>query len=83
MQKALDTALHFCPYIGMSMTADEYGMRYIPNPSPALLSDKMPIRLGGEETGKRLFCLVCGSRSLDLAVYHGLTDCTGVKRFLV
>ena len=81
MQKALDAALKICPYMGMSMTRDEEGMWYVPNPSPLLLSDEMPERLGGEETDRHLICLVCGRRSLEIAVYHGLTDAVGIQWF--
>ena len=81
MQKALDAALRVCPYMGMSMTQDENGMWYVPNPSPVVLSDEIPEKLGGEETGKHLFCLVCDGRSLELDVYHGLTDAVGMQWF--
>ena len=81
MQKALDAALQICPYMGMGMTEDEAGMWYVPNPSPVLLSDEMPERLGGEETGGHLFCLVCGRRSLEVAVHHSLTDAAGIQWF--
>ena len=81
MQKALDAALQICPYMGMGMTRDDAGMWYVPNPSPVLLSDEMPERLGGEETGGHLFCLVCGRRSLEVAVHHSLTDAAGIQWF--
>ena len=81
MQKALDAALRVCPYMGMSMTQDENGMWYVPNPSPVVLSDEIPEKLGGEETGKHLFCLVCDGRSLELDVFHGLTDAVGMQWF--
>ena len=81
LQKALDVALQICPYMAMSMTCDGTDMFYVPNPSPVLLSDEMPERLGGEETGKHLLCLVCEGRSLEIAVYHGLTDAAGFQWF--
>ena len=82
MQEALDAALQVCPYMGMGMTMEEDGMWYVPNLTPAVLFDEMPERLGGEETGGHLFCLVCGRRDLHLAVHHGLTDGTGTRWFL-
>lgn len=81
MQKALDAALQICPYMAMGMIRDEAGMWYVPNPSPLLLSDEFPERLGGEETGKHLLCLVCERRSLEVAVHHSLTDAAGIQWF--
>ena len=81
LQKALDAALQICPYMGMSLTREEGSMWYVPNPSQVFLSDEMPERVGGEETGKHLFCLVCSGKSLEIAVHHGLTDAAGVQWF--
>ena len=54
LQKALDIALQICPYMGMSLTREEGSMWYVPNQSQVFLSDEMPERVGGEETGKHL-----------------------------
>ncbi len=81
MQKALEAALQVCPYMGMGMTQDETGMYFVKNPSPVFLSAEMPERVGGEETGGHLFCLVCKGRSLEIAVHHALTDTAGLRWF--
>ncbi len=81
MQEALDAALQRCPYMGMSLTRDGDGMWYVQNPSPVLLSEELPERLGGDGGG-HLFCLACSGRSLEIAVHHSLTDAAGMKWFL-
>lgn len=81
LQRALDAALRVCPYMSMSLEEDKDGIWYVPNPAPALLCDEVPERLGGEETGHHLFCLVCGKDSAELVAHHGLTDGAGLSWF--
>lgn len=82
MRTALESALAECPYMTLSMKPGKDRMWAVPNPAPVRLMSELPARLGESATDGHVMAVALQGKSLELSLYHGLTDGAGAEWFL-